>query len=70
MEIVFAHLNGEHQARPLFEPEAYLRMMRMLGAYEVGHAADGSPLRPPPRLAARRGIAEHGDAAEAGLVEE
>ncbi|MGQ9573769.1 MAG: 3-hydroxyacyl-ACP dehydratase FabZ family protein [Thermoguttaceae bacterium] len=47
MEIVFAHLNAEHDSHILFEPEAYLRMMRMLRAYEVGHAADGSPLRPP-----------------------
>jgi hypothetical protein len=46
MEVVFAHLNGELQNKTLFEPEDYLRMMRMLRAYEVGHAADGSPLRP------------------------
>ena len=25
-------------------------MMRVFGAYRVGHAADGSPLRPPARL--------------------
>ena len=25
-------------------------MMRLLGAYNVGHAADGSPLLPPPRF--------------------
>jgi 3-hydroxyacyl-[acyl-carrier-protein] dehydratase len=47
MEIMFAHLNGEHQTKMLYEPEAYCRMMLMLRAYEVGHAADGSPLRPP-----------------------
>jgi hypothetical protein len=34
----------------LFDPETFLRMMRLLGAYDVGHAADGSPLRPPKRL--------------------
>jgi hypothetical protein len=44
---MFAHLNGEHQAKILFEPEAYCQMLLMLHAYEVGHAADGSPLRPP-----------------------
>ncbi len=49
-ELVFAHLNGEHQDKVLFEPSAYLRMMRMLRAYEVGHAADGSPLREPDEL--------------------
>jgi 3-hydroxyacyl-[acyl-carrier-protein] dehydratase len=44
MELVFAHLNGEHQDRILFQPETYTRMMHMLRAHEVGHAADGSPL--------------------------
>ena len=48
MEIVFAHLGD--QSLSLFHPETYLRMMRILGAFEVGHAADGSPLRPPAHL--------------------
>jgi len=47
MEIVFAHLNGEHQNKTLFEMSDYLKMMRMLRAYEVGHAPDGSRLREP-----------------------
>jgi 3-hydroxyacyl-[acyl-carrier-protein] dehydratase len=47
MEIVFAHLDDTHQGRTLFEPEAFLKMMRMLQAYEVGRAADGGPLREP-----------------------
>jgi len=51
MEIVFAHLNGEHQDKTLFEPADYLKMMRMLRAYEVGRAADGSPLVEPAELA-------------------
>ena len=56
-EIVFAHLNDEHAHRTLFEPEEYLKMMRLLGAFEVGRAADGSPLTEPvellePKLAA------------------
>jgi 3-hydroxyacyl-[acyl-carrier-protein] dehydratase len=49
MEIVFAHLGSEHAER-LYDPETFLRMMRMLGAFEVGHAADGGPLVPPARL--------------------
>ncbi len=49
-ELVFAHLNGEHQDKVLFEPSAYLRMMRMLRAYEVGHGPDGAPLRVPEEL--------------------
>jgi len=48
-EIVFAHLN-DPRLGSLFEPETFLRMMRLLGAFEVGHAADGGPLRPPARL--------------------
>jgi len=48
-EIVFAHLNHPSLGS-LFEPETFLRMMRLLGAFEIGHAADGSPLRPPPEL--------------------
>jgi 3-hydroxyacyl-[acyl-carrier-protein] dehydratase len=48
-EIVFAHLN-ESRLGSLFDPDTFLRMMRLLGAFDVGHAADGSPLRPPARL--------------------
>jgi 3-hydroxyacyl-[acyl-carrier-protein] dehydratase len=48
-EIVFAHLNAPWLGT-FFAPEAFLTMMRLLGAYRVGRAADGSPLRPPPRL--------------------
>ena len=42
-EIVFAHLNDERLGS-LFDPETFLRMMRLLGAFSVGHAANGSPL--------------------------
>lgn len=52
MEIVFAHLNGEHRGKTLFEPSAYLKMMRMLKAYEIGRAADGSRLVEPAELLA------------------
>ena len=48
IEIVFAHLNSAH-IESLYDPETFLRMMWMLGAYDVGHAADGSPLVPPSR---------------------
>ncbi len=46
VEIVFAHLN-DPSLGSLFDPATFLRMMRLLGAYDVGHAADGSPLQPP-----------------------
>ena len=45
-EIVFAHLNAPWLGT-FFSPEAFLSMMRVFGAYRVGHAADGSPLAPP-----------------------
>ncbi len=45
-ELVFAHLNDSRLAS-LFDPETFLRMMRLLGAFNVGHAADGSRLTPP-----------------------
>jgi 3-hydroxyacyl-[acyl-carrier-protein] dehydratase len=48
-EIVFAHLN-DSRLGSLFDAETFLRMMSLLGAFEVGHAADGSRLVPPPRL--------------------
>ncbi len=48
MEFVFAHLQEGHENRTLFEPTAFLKMMRMLGAFEVGHDTDGRPLTPPP----------------------
>jgi 3-hydroxyacyl-[acyl-carrier-protein] dehydratase len=48
-EIVFAHLN-DARVDSLFDPETFLRMMRLLGAFDVGHAPDGSRLMPPPRL--------------------
>ena len=50
MEIVFAHLNGEFREKTFFDPETYRRMLHMLRAFEVGHAADGSPLAMPPEL--------------------
>ena len=56
MEIVFAHLNDDRLGA-LFDPETFLRMMQLLGAFEVGHAADGSRLRPPERLLKAAGLA-------------
>ena len=50
IEIVFAHLNGDLGHKTLYEPADMLRMMRILRAFEVGRAADGSPLVEPPTL--------------------
>lgn len=49
VELVFAHLN-DPRLGALFDPETFLHMLRLLGAFDVGHAADGSPLRPPAHL--------------------
>jgi 3-hydroxyacyl-[acyl-carrier-protein] dehydratase len=46
-EIVFAHLDGELGQKSLIAPEDMLQMMRVLRAFEVGRAADGSPLVEP-----------------------
>ena len=51
MEIVFAHLNGEYREKTLIDRSDLLHMMRILGAFAVGHAADGSPLVEPPQSA-------------------
>jgi len=56
MEIVFAHLNNR-DVGSLFDPETFLRMMRLLGAYDIGHAADGTRLVPPSRLLQATGSA-------------
>lgn len=48
-EIVFAHLNHP-ETGALFDPETFLHMMRLLGAFRVGRTADGQPLKPPQSL--------------------
>jgi 3-hydroxyacyl-[acyl-carrier-protein] dehydratase len=48
-EIFFVHLNAPTMGT-FFSAEAFLSMMRVLGAYRVGRAADGSPLVPPPQF--------------------
>jgi 3-hydroxyacyl-[acyl-carrier-protein] dehydratase len=50
-EIVFAHL-GDARADSLFDPATFLRMMRLLGAFDIGVAADGSRLQPPAHMVA------------------
>ena len=55
VELMFAHLN-DPRLGTLFDPDTFLRMMYMLGAYEVGRAADGSPLVPPGRLLEAAGL--------------
>ena len=47
ISIFFAHLDGGFRDKTLFEREDMLRIMRILRAYDVGRAADGTPLRGP-----------------------
>ena len=58
-DYVFAHLDhSSDQIRPLFDDKHLAIMLRGLGVYDVGKAADGSPLLPPPQfLAAEASVA-------------
>jgi 3-hydroxyacyl-[acyl-carrier-protein] dehydratase len=62
MEIVFAHLDGAVGEKTLFDLRSLLDMMRVLRAFEVGHAADGSPLAEPAWLS------DDGDPKQAGAT--
>jgi len=48
-EIMFAHLDDPRLGQ-LFDPRTFLHMMRLLGAFDVGHDRDGGPLKPPAQL--------------------
>lgn len=50
MQMMFAHFHCEHHTGPLSDPSIFLNMMRVLGAFEVARAADGSRLVEPPPL--------------------
>lgn len=50
IELVFAHLDERFQGVDLFEPAAFLGMLRLLGLYTVGKQSDGSPLQVPTHL--------------------
>ncbi len=51
VEIFFAHLDANFAGKSLFEPAAFLALLKMLGIYSVGRASDGGPLKVPPHLA-------------------
>ena len=51
-QIVFAHLDDRFPGNELFVPVDFLRMLRMLGLYDVGRYPDGTPLKIPPHLLA------------------
>lgn len=47
LELFFANVMEGDRARRLFTPRELLGMMRLLGVYDVGRAADGTKLIPP-----------------------
>lgn len=51
VEIFFANVLEGPRARRLFTPRELVAMMQLLGAYEVGRAADGSRLQMPAEFA-------------------
>lgn len=51
VEILFAHLSEDFAGKSLFDPPMFLGLLKMLGVFAVGRAADGSPLQVPPGLA-------------------
>jgi 3-hydroxyacyl-[acyl-carrier-protein] dehydratase len=60
LEIVFAHLDGELGQKTLFNPRDLLQMMRVLRAFDVGRAADGSPLAEPAWVGGRGDLEQSG----------
>jgi len=50
VDMFFAHLSEGQGEGDLFKPDALLTWLRTLRVFEVGRAADGSPLKVPPAL--------------------
>lgn len=50
LELYFVHIDENFAGKSLFEPVAFLQLLRALGVFHVGRAADGSPLQPPQHL--------------------
>lgn len=59
MSIFFAHLADDYDEKTLFERQDMLKMMRILRAYDVGRAPDGSPLREPAAASPDTGSESH-----------
>lgn len=49
-EMVFAHLDESRNVKNLFEPKNFVFTMKLLGVFDVGRQADGTPLVEPPGL--------------------
>ena len=51
VEMFFGHAGEDVAGKRLFDPLTLLSMLRMVGLFTVGHAADGGPIAVPPILA-------------------
>jgi 3-hydroxyacyl-[acyl-carrier-protein] dehydratase len=51
VDMFFAHLSEGQGEGELFQPAVLLAWLRTLGVFEIGRAADGSPLKVPATLA-------------------
>ena len=51
LELYFVHIDENFAGKSLFEPAAFLSLLRVLGVFAVGRAADGSPLQIPEHMA-------------------
>lgn len=59
VDLVFAHLDDRFEGIEQFEPADFLALLRTFGMFDVGVAADGSPLVPPPHLLEAERLANH-----------
>jgi 3-hydroxyacyl-[acyl-carrier-protein] dehydratase len=50
LELYFVHIDENFAGKSLFEPAAFLSLIRVLGVFAVGRAADGSPLQVPEHM--------------------
>jgi 3-hydroxyacyl-[acyl-carrier-protein] dehydratase len=51
LELYFVHIDEGFAGKSLFEPAGFLSLLRVLGVFSVGRAADGSRLQVPEHLA-------------------
>jgi 3-hydroxyacyl-[acyl-carrier-protein] dehydratase len=59
-ELFLAILPDRHEADELFQPDAFARLLRLLGVYDVGVDSAGSPIEMPARLLAAEREAAQG----------
>ena len=50
LELYFVHIDENFAGKSLFEPSAFLSLIRVLGVFAVGRTADGKPLEVPAHM--------------------